>query len=685
MTRGFFQVTSFCVAVASLLLPFGLEALNLRPSWPIWLIPLVTLLALPALFYVFDREETEKYRRRITGHANRKTSLWENQKSPMAVLVGGTYLLLRFLSPLQHWKKQRWKLKLSSDGVGNQRRPDFHAKDSERYFFFVLVLHIAFYLVSLLELSWLGENSYYSILSKSIAVLLILEAFTWISYYLFWRNYAEAHYTLYHPAEYFLMFPLVFFGQVVGIAVLFQVDPTAVLGTMLGDNATTNEANKLLETWGTPLRLMGFFYFAVLLSILTTMHPVTKFKSTTLVSIVGSGDVVRKRMLGAFLRDREGVSFLSPLTKLHVKIFTTDHQAGQDANLTGLVSSVAAPTSEEEELIFPDKIEKELIADQIPVVIATPSDSHFQYISKLNSAGLRFAVEKPLSTLSSEIQLLTKNVDSYKDSIFSLSYYGLEKALPVTYITSGNPHFERFLCDENGKPLKRPDLLNFFEGFGKLKSIDIALIESFGRSPTAATRNWTEERNGLAFETFIHPAIIAHKLLAANGSSIEEFDPDIIYGGSEDSVTPQIETYMETRGEIPQSGDNGRKVSIRLATAKYADLTMRRGMAIYDKGKIYFDFEEKSATLIGTLNDEPTTMHIHVRDEFKGNYFIQTDLMRLFFKTGWTDVRFDDLEDQLVVLNWLVKQPFPIENSFYYGTEMGFERLHENLPPLTDT
>jgi hypothetical protein len=42
-----------------------------------------------------------------------------------------------------------------------------------------------------------------------------------------------------------------------------------------------------------------------------------------------------------------------------------------------------------------------------------------------------------------------------------------------------------------------------------------------------------------------------------------------------------------------------------------------------------------------------------VKDEYAGNYAVQTALALRFIKDGWTSSRYDDFDDQIDVLTWM--------------------------------
>ncbi|MFC3051683.1 Gfo/Idh/MocA family oxidoreductase [Kordiimonas pumila] len=654
--------------------------LSLINALPLPLLVFQLVGALVIVSFLVSWNSVKVYYARISGEENRMLSLWENHYSPLTWLMQHTFRFFRFFSPLQHIKRFVRFVRMHYSLGEVQKRPDFHAKDTEVYFLVVMGMFIVAYVCGDNIASWLASYpainmERWRIIITGLVCLLTFEAFTWISYYLFWRNFAEARYTLYHPAEYFVMFPLVLGVQIMGFSYISGESPWELIQAIF--NATKN--SNLSEWKVTFLKILSFFYFTVFFANLRSMVPTTKFKSTTTVNIIGAGDVVINRILPALLRERmKGEQdFLSPLTKRHVKVYTiTDDIAGAQTIKSGKVLVQNAAKS---------AIVADTVAEQVPVIIATPSDTHFAYLSALVSSGVKCAIEKPMSTNAAEISLLKQNAETYRASTFALSYYALEKALPITYLLSGNPYYERFLTVGSGKELTHSKLGQLYRSLGRLKSLDIALVEGAVRSPSAGNRAWTEVPNGLAFETLIHPLTIAYKFIAKERLNWNSFTPKVIKGRSAAAVSDnkKVETYIQLRGTIPYEGVNapgrapGDGVKINLITAKYANEQTRCGKAMFDNGFITFNFDQMQATIKNTVDGTEET--IMVCPEFQHKYYVQTDLVRLFFNAGWTDLRYDDFDDQLSLLEWLSIKDLSGKITFSYGLEKGYAALEEKL------
>jgi len=349
-----------------------------------FIVPIVFNVSLAVMFF---HNALIRYAMRIAGHNNRKLYTWEGQPSFLTWLVYWCYWLLRLVSPLQHVKKiGRNKNSTSSVKIlGQQKRPDFHAIDTELYFLSVLAFLAVYGFTQADIVAFMWEEAHFSLVRfgrvETVVVgIFTLESFSWIAYYLFWRNFAEEHYTLYHPAEYFVMFPLVIAVQVVGLAILFDQSPSELVFAMLGE--TTQDSDGALEGKINLLRLLGFFYFAVFLANLRTMIPKSEFKKTTLVNVIGSGDVVGIRILPALLRTRttEKDNFLSELTYKHVDVYTLDDN---DDHMESVKAFCIEPINHLKKrsdrwdrknvVAGQSEIIRDLVSKQVPVIIATPS------------------------------------------------------------------------------------------------------------------------------------------------------------------------------------------------------------------------------------------------------------------------------------------------------------------------
>jgi len=595
--------------------------------------------------------------------------LWDTRPSLLARIIVRLFYLARCLSPLQHLKQyyriRKRRAAAESNAERYKNRLDFEARDSEIYFLVALAVIVSLgailYLVMPEGSAAIARRGIVfdptplrlgvRIVACLVAVILAIESFVWISYYLLWRSFAEPVYTLYHPAEYFVLFPVVLMVQTTALAILLWIPPTGIFLALV-DVAEEPAA----------LVALGKYYFVVIIANLLSMFPQTRFKTPVVINIVGAGDVVENRMLPALL---EGPGKTSAS---HIQVFTlgpgdapSSHIASRGVALH-LVGDETAPRKAEERIIA------KVIASGAPAIIATPSFAHFRYVTALNSKGIRFAVEKPLSTLAQDIKVFRDAGDRFKERMFALSYYGLEKALPLTYLLSANHHYERFLdIDGAGACADHCASVHFdapllVSRLGRLKALRIDLVEG----PETDRRVWTEQQGGegIAFETMIHPLILLQKFVRHQGLSLGSFQPVVSAGFSVDAHRENSTTFLRYDGKITAPGQS---IEVTLTCGKYADAPWRRraGTAEFERGRLAFSFDDKSCDLI---LDNGRTTRLWVQERFATrNYAVQMALTRQFFEEGWIDVRFDDFDDQIEVLDWLLNVDMTPSRRFTYG------------------
>ncbi|HET9832645.1 MAG TPA: hypothetical protein VFP91_13070 [Vicinamibacterales bacterium] len=362
------------------------------------------------------------------------------------------------------------------------------------------------------------------------------------------------------------------------------------------------------------------------------------------LSIVGAGDVVANRLLPALL---DSHSLPSPAD---IVVFTID---ASDSLLSQLAAAGVDVHVRDEA-----RIVDEVIARGAPVVIATPSDAHLRYLYAIAPAHIRCAVEKPLTSVATEVDELERRTPDLASTFFALSYYGLEKALPLAFFLNPRREFDPFLEYDGTTPL---DELR--TKLGALRSVRIDLLEGPERSPTGVRRAWTEAGGGLAFETLIHPLILARKFARYVHAPWREFLPSIRQGRFAQAAVGGSITFLRLDGALDG-------VEVTLTAGKYVQPpSLRRGgVAVFDGGTMRFDFDEMAATITTSAG---RCGHLRVRSRYAGKYRVQTALMLQFFAAGWPpgSERFDDLFDQMDVLTWLHDRRLDEGASFEYGTD----------------
>jgi predicted dehydrogenase len=384
------------------------------------------------------------------------------------------------------------------------------------------------------------------------------------------------------------------------------------------------------------------------------------------IGIVGGGDVVARRLVPALLRS----SFRLSPGDIHPCTLDLSDSLGAELSALGVPIRVFGSAG---------ALIDELTRAGSPVFVCTPSDAHYEYYAPLAARSVRCAVEKPLSTVPEEIAAFEAELVSGAPSLFALSYYALEKALPVTYALSPLPAFHRFLEWEGAEPMtasaSAARTRDWMERLGHLRALRIDVLEGVDRSPRPGLRQWTERGAGLVFEMLIHPLILARNFVAASGASLAQFRPRATLGTSALALTRGATTFARLDGAVDG-------ISLTLTCGKYIhpSVQRRRGVAIYTSGRVEFSFDTMAATFVPTGGPPQT---LRVRDAFQGKYLIQSELTLEFFQNGWTSTPHDHREAQLDALRWILAAALPARADFTYvdGSEPPSRQIIEGPAP----
>jgi predicted dehydrogenase len=383
------------------------------------------------------------------------------------------------------------------------------------------------------------------------------------------------------------------------------------------------------------------------------------------VSVVGAGDVVAHRLVPALLRSSLGVS------PDRIDVYTLDNGDSllSDLSAQGVATHVIRGDTPRTALV------EALLDAGRPTFVSTPPDTHYPYYRALAAHSIRCAVEKPLSTVAEEIADYGAEIRAGAPNLFALSYYAIEKALPLTYLLFPvgdlDPFLEWVEADARTTPAAVERAADEMAKLGRLRALRIDLLEGADRSPRGAQRRWTEVGAGLAYETLIHPLILARNLLVAAGATLAGFAPRVTVGSSSIARIEGTVTYARLDGAHHD-------VAITLTCGKYLHPMVqgRRGIATYTSGQIELDFDAMEARLTTASGRGPA---LRVRPQFRGKYAIQTELALAFFRDGWRARPHDQREAQMDALHWLLHNALPARPSFTYvdGSELRARRIIE--------
>jgi hypothetical protein len=260
----------------------------------------------------------------------------------------------------------------------------------------------------------------------------------------------------------------------------------------------------------------------------------------------------------------------------------------------------------------------------------------------LTSAANRrnFVVEKPMITSVDDLSVIDSNKEISKYG-FALSYYSLEKALPLLYLfTLVESHRE--LLDTGG--LNRSQLLELRNNLGEVRSVKVRILESPSRSPTRQSRDWTEDPRfgGLLFETAIHAFIMLQKICG---------NIEMICIEEEKWGVSTLATRLDSPSLTRLSGKIG-DVRCDVVVGKYIpeQLCVRSLVVSFQNGEAICSLDKSICHL--TIRGKRTT--IKLKTELDRKYLAQINLVERFRRSGWISERFDEWHDQLVVLRWLL-------------------------------
>jgi hypothetical protein len=603
---------------------------------------------------------------------------WDERISIVATLVFHTVAVLRILSLLQIFKYLHRK-RFGRDRHF-QKRTNFHSLYTEVYFILVIGLLI---LINL----WPGPPS---IVSSWIAGYFATEAILWSVYYLFFRHFIESHFTIYHHAEYFLAFPLALIVQVLGISIAMAPNcdiglasrVTQTIGYLFNNsNFSVEDGNCTKYQQGVvsnALSVLGIFYVVVLLANLRDAFPRTQIKPATTLSIIGSGNVVSERLLGALIKPFPSERLYNnhrrqfdpvEINPDAIKIYDLSVGGLENHKWLEIELKRANGTSYKKSLpvkfeLSSQNIVTELTSTRSPVIIATPSDSHFFYIAMLALHSIRFAVEKPITVFQPEINLLREQGEKLLADGFCMSYYALEKALPITYLYSMNPihrnHLDLLAFYDNEPGMESVESLPWNEILGCLGdpvAITILLLEGMEHSPSRfeQTRQWTENPHlgGLFYETAIHGVTVLHKILG----SLDRFQPRIEALVSEKAVRNDSCSFVSLSSSCNPEF-NTPEITILIGKYMPEQLKARGAIIDYNQATVCCDFDDMALEIIpkdknfSSSNISKFTIQVS-EPYYSRKYATQASLIRAFFEYGWNGIRFDDYYTQISVLTWL--------------------------------
>lgn len=439
----------------------------------------------------------------------------------------------------------------------------------------------------------LGINS---LAVRVISYYYFFETFIWIIYYSIFRRFFEEDYSIYHVLEYLLPLIIIFPTQALSVSIIHELEFGQAILAILGnvDKTVPNGIN-----------VMGILYAAIVIGLLVDRFPDEKIKKREgyPVLIIGNGDVVKNRLVPALKRK---------------------HYTGKEI----VKYDIAKGNDPGAEICFHFESNKEIIDDICAhsgensiIWISCPVKDHVGYLKAIVPQTNKLVVcEKPICANEEDLAIArTLNSSEYRDKIFYLSYYLLEKALPFYYYCIENKMYLPYL-EIKGDLILAKNLL------GKLEKTSVSIVE--GQDDRDLS-----ESGGHLFETFIHNLLIASLICGMPDNW------DICDVGWEEN---QITLKAKYKG-----------IDIVLNQEKNNSLCHRNVQLEYQNGRINMDINQGKMTII-CEGMEP--VEAAIKEEYRRTkYAIQEDLVYRVAHGECLPNNVDGLCYQLEVLDWLIR------------------------------
>ena len=537
--------------------------------------------------FSFRKDVFEK----VTTLPNKTSFYWKDSFSLLSYIVLYLICAARFLSPLQ-WVKF---------GVRKLRRNTMD-KESIRKNVPAIVVELYYLILAAFFgiITFTGWSEMMKPAINVISVYFFAESLVWILYYFFFRRFFEEKYAIMHTLEYIVVLPLVIFVQSCCI-------------TIVSDYSIGEAAAMLLNPEkGTPLMLLivSVVYTAVILGLIISNLPIENIKEKGdyrhHLLVIGYGDVVKKRLLRAvYLRAQEKDEYMNVVFYDREKplIQLVDDEGKTVKVPKGLVTEgYRLPSLTEDQNDYKtqeDLFKKRILASKI-LWIATPPFAHLKYMESMYYSNVFMVVEKPVTVFRNELEAF-KKIHEHNSKIFCLSYYYLEKALPLTFIFRPLSFYEPYLDFGH---YCREDIMKAYKSLGKLTDLEISIIEGHD------SREWAydESYGGQKMETFIHPLVLAK----------------LILGDSFDAGSLQISEGDD--GNIIRAGSIVQDTKVSLLIRKNAEESERKRYAklsFRDGASLMMDFDSQQLTLLS----ENQNFVVGIKNEFRAKYSIQLDMV----------------------------------------------------------
>lgn len=454
-----------------------------------------------------------------------------------------------------------------------------------------------------------------------LAWFYMVESTVWILFYSVFRRFYDENYAIYHELEHLPMIFVVIISQAFAFCLINRGVGTAYINFEKILLVLLGQGDEISGHIG--LTILGVLYAAIVVSLIISNFTNEQIKrGRPALYIIGNGDVVKNRLIGAIRKRDERAN-------------TPSWSSFQVHDLEG-VDGAKSVTS-----LFGQKKWGTGI-----VWIASPSDTHWDYVDVFRHKVPFLVVEKPIASSEEEILAFEEYVQTeQRNKTFFLSYYMLEKALPLIYLKRPLAEYKKYLFFHGENEVTFSDCYRDYSKLGNLKSICVKILEK------------EDDRNlpngGQFVETFIHNLLIAAEFV---GLPDRWEQVEIDFGGEPIAEAKHIQLKAQkgpTSIELLMRKDNnwiqekkyqGKKDRGKVQTAKL----------VYEKGSIDADFDTRTVEL-KFQEDNEIIYTIEVKEEYKQPYMIQSDMVYECFVEKLNPSGFDGLRNQIPVLKWMMQ------------------------------
>jgi hypothetical protein len=341
----------------------------------------------------------------------------------------------------------------------------------------------------------------------------------------------------------------------------------------------------------------------------------SKDETITNICILGAGDVVKNRLLPAldtsdFLKNIK-IYDLPSVTKIEY-----NNKTIEVLPITNLIKN-----KNENAIVW----------------IATPSNTHLYYLKQMMNKSKFIVVEKPVVSNRSDLEELKKFVNCDKrQSTFFLSYYILEKALPLTYLILQQPVYEKYLIYNNKDFSSQKDICyNDYHSLGTLQYVGCKIAENIDNRKLPA--------GGQFMETFIHLLLISSMILQ---KTPDQWGTNIHFDLNKENLMTASKINLQTQVD---------HVDVQLLLDKTLPIEKSAEQICfieYSNGLIELNLKQKSLIMYNEIGE--IIGKLSVAPQYKEKYSVLVHMVYDCYKNNYDCTTIDGLGDQMKVIEWML-------------------------------